>query len=208
MKAQILIILIFILFDNYSFSNNNTYNVVSINQTKPRLSISFREILWAVSHPFIAPKVYKLTKRAMHITKVIGRDSILLDINGGRLDAFKHAYWMALLSQEIKDKKAQRLGEIHEQVNYNSYKKDNFNQDSIASAMDLLNNEAGIKIGKNNNRLNNKQLSELIVNNIKKGNMYVIKKDSSGNYLDCDNRIIDLSKEKKWHKRKCLISSK
>ncbi len=208
MKYRIIYIIVFIFISGNIYPNTNTYELISIKNLKPKLNISFREALWAITHPFIAPKVHKLTKEAMKTTKEIGENNILSDISGGSLDAFKHSYWMALLSQEIKVSKARKLGKIHEYVNYTSYKRGNNGQDSIASAMDLLNNDAGIKIGKNNKTINRKQLISIVTNNIKNGNMYIISKDIQGNYLDSNNRIIDLTKEKKWHKRKCLISSK
>ena len=207
MRISILYIIAFLIVANNCQASTNAYSKSSAYIAKPKISISFREALWAITHPFIAPKVHKITKEALKTTKKIGEENILSDVNGGKLDAFKHAYWMALLSQEIKESKARRLGEIHEYVNYISYKRGKSNQDSLASAMDLLNNEAGINIGKNNKFTSTNQLINLVICDIKDGNMYIISKDSLGNYLDCDNKIIDLSKEKKWHKRKCLISS-
>lgn len=205
MRINIIYIIIILLIGKNSYAK--TYESTSIIN-KPSINLSFREALWVITHPFITPKVYKLTKEAMKTTKKIGNENILSDISGGNLDAFKHAYWMALLSQEIKSSKAQKLGKIHEYVNYISYKRGNNGQDSIASAMDILNNEAGIKIGEANKNANRKELIDIVIRDINNGNMYIIKKDTLDNYLDYDNKIIDLSIEKEWHKRKCLIHSR
>ena len=178
-----------------------------INNNKKKVKISFREIVWAISHPFIALKVKRISKQALLITDSLERNNILKDRSGGQLDAFKHAYWMASLSQEIKAKKARRIGEIHEKVNYRSFKKGNSAQDSTASRMDILNNNAGINLGINNKEISKSNLIALIIKAVKIGKLYRIKKDEQGNYLDDNNNIIDLSIEKAWNKRKVLVRS-
>ncbi|MCK5847266.1 MAG: hypothetical protein KAG84_07500 [Bacteroidales bacterium] len=202
LKTSLIIISVFvssILFANTDIKNQN------ISKHKPK--ISFREVIWGVTHPFIALKVKRLTHKALIATDSLGKHNILKDKSGGRLDAYKHSFWMALLSQNIKEKKARRIGIIHEKVNYNSYKRHGSCQDSSASAMDLLNNEIGIVIGTNNKNISENNLSELIIESIDNGKMYILKKDTKGNFLDCSNKIIDLNKEKGWDKRKCVISS-
>src|ERR1700747_2369512 len=65
--------------------------------------LSRPEKCWAIFHPFCALKVKKLTKRALLVVNEV-KEKKLLDQyeNGGQLDAFRHAYTMALLSQKIK----------------------------------------------------------------------------------------------------------
>ena len=196
-KIYILVVLLFV--STSILANSKTTN------HKPK--ISFREIIWGITHPFIALKVKRITHNALFVTDSLGKAKILTDKSGGRLDAFKHSYWMASLAKEIKPQKARKIGEIHEKVNYKSYKNGTSSQDSTASAMDLLNNEIGISIGTINKSKSKKELISIIIDAIENGKMYIIKKDKKGNYLDCNNHIIDLSKEKGWDKRKCLVGS-
>lgn len=172
-----------------------------------KIKISKREILWGISHPIIANKTLKITSLAMNITDSIEANNILSDRSGGNLDAFKHAIWMALLSQHINSRKARRIGIIHEKINYREYKRGNSSQDSAASLMDLKNNEVGIYIYENNKSLSRQDLVNIIIEKIKNGELYRIKKDEEGEYLDCNNRIIDIDKEKGWNKRKCIIKT-
>src|SRR5437763_1189417 len=108
--------------------------------------VSCPEKWWAFTHPFIACKAYKLSVKAMEATKEMMKDSTIdHDSNGGQLDAFRHSYWMALLSQKISPRKAKRLGKAHEKGDYLNFKKhrleDGLLPDSMASVMDLCNND-------------------------------------------------------------------
>ena len=40
------------------------------------------------------------------------------DPSGGQVDAFRHAYWMARLNEEIGKNAAKSLGKAHEKENY------------------------------------------------------------------------------------------
>jgi len=129
------------------------------------------------------------------------------------VDAFRHAYWMALLAQKIKYHKALKLGIAHEKGNKKNWLKgkleENARADSISTVMDLENNCSGLNLGCLNKSLNSSELKNLIISEIKKGNLKILKKDSSGNYLDCSgNRIIETEWKNKWYVPKCLISSK
>src|SRR4051812_15529731 len=93
-----LAILSFILFTqvNSSFSQ----------ATKEKFHLSCPEKWWAFTHPFVLHKVYTMTIEARHASKEMMKDSTLdHDANGGQVDAFRHAYWMALLSQHIAPRK-------------------------------------------------------------------------------------------------------
>src|ERR1700751_2546470 len=69
-------------------------------------SLSYPEKLWVIEHPFVAKKAFHCTQRARLVTDSLEKTGILKDGNGGQLDAFRHAYWMALLVQKISPHKA------------------------------------------------------------------------------------------------------
>jgi hypothetical protein len=185
----------------------------SQSASKQFKKLSRPEKHWVLSHPFIA-------KRAFHITKKVQRDvdSIRLsgiigtDNNGGKLDAFKHAYWMAFLALEIGSKKALKLGKAHEKGNYLQYKKhlleDSILPDSVSSVMDINNNQIGVSLRRNRGDLSGLIIQKKIMNLLNDGKLLVIKKDIQGNFLTCDGQII-LLKEwvGKWNIPKCIVAS-
>lgn len=176
--------------------------------------LSTPEKCWVFAHPFKAKKAMKITSEVITVVDSVKRSgSIGTDLNGGKLDAFKHAYWMAALSLEIGAKKSLKLGKAHEKGNYREYKKhrleDSILPDSASSAMDLHNNVAGIAALENGKTFSSaKEVQLKIMNALKKGDLLIIKKDKLGNYLYCDGTFIDTNEWKgKWNIPKCLVSS-
>lgn len=205
---KILIVLLFVWV--FSLSVN-----AQKKQTEPHTGkISCPEKRWAAFHPFIAKKSYVLTGDAFQAADSI-KNSVTLDgdINGGQVDAFKHAYWMALLTQHIKWKKAVKLGKVHEKGNYRTYKKGirkGFAEthDKISSDMDLWNNKKGIEIGRALKETDRIIIQQVVIDSIHAGKMRVIKKNSSGHYLDCGGTVIPSdSLSGKWENDKCLVPS-
>jgi hypothetical protein len=183
-------------------------------QKKNFSKLSAPEKRWVVAHPFAAKKAFEATQRARAVTDSLSRNGILKDGNGGQLDAFRHAYWMALLVQEISAKKAERLGEAHEKGNYLDWKKgvleDSLRADSMLCVMDLQNNAMGIKLGKQyaNDTTHSKSLEAVIIENVKHGKMVIIKKNVKGQPEDKSGRIIVPGKYiGKWYLPKVLVSS-
>jgi hypothetical protein len=176
--------------------------------------ISCPEKWWAVGHFMIVGKAFRITQECQHITDSLSATERLgKDLQGGQLDAFKHAYWMASLTQKIKWRKAYRLGKAHEKGNYINFRKGAKQgikslPDHRSSEMDLWNNNAGIIIGKENRQLNRDQLQELIIDAILRGEMRVLNKDKEGNFLDCENQPIPRERLiGKWENPKCLVPS-
>ena len=205
-KIPIILLLICV----YSFSVN-----AQKSHTEPRSGkISCPEKRWAVFHPFIAKKTYALTSEVLYVTDSIKNTSVLDgDINGGQVDAFKHAYWMALLTQHIKWRKALKLGKAHEKGNYKYFKKSRrkgteTSYDKCSSDMDLWNNQMGLEIGM---ELKGKDLiiiQQAITDSIQTGKMKIIKKNPSGQFQDCNGNIISFDKLMgKWENDKCLVPS-
>ncbi|MCX6291660.1 MAG: hypothetical protein NT126_07835 [Bacteroidetes bacterium] len=175
--------------------------------------LSCPEKRWVIFHPFVAKKAYRLTQQARTAAKEMVTNHLLDDDeNGGQADAFRHSYWMALLSQHICWRKAMRLGKAHEKGNYLDFKKNRMEEgslpDSVSGAMDLYNNEIGIAISRRNHGFNEKDLIQAVRDSILAGKMIVIRKNKKGEPLDCEGRIIELKKyQHQWNIPKCLVHS-
>ncbi len=173
-----------------------------------------QELWWSVGHPFAALKVKKIKAKADLIYDQPGiKDQLDNLSNGGKLDAFRHVFYMAAFAQKIKIKKLRKLGIAHEKGNYRQFlKRQNENgevPDSLSSVMDLYNNELGLNIGGYpNKKMNLETLKELVIWKIKSGNAAIIKRNKQGLYVECDDKIIDLQLYKgKWFVPKCLVPS-
>ena len=194
--------------------------VVTINLSFAQTPVkSFRQLScpekwWVLTHPFIAKKAKKITSDAIRISDEMKRDSLLDgNSNGGQLDAFRHAYWMASLSQKIKMRKALSLGRAHEKGNYKMFKKGKVDEekslpDSISGAMDLFNNEIGAQMGFQNRMLDQDSLKILIRKNIVDGKMKIISMNKDGQFLDCNGQVININNfQHTWAIPKCLVNS-
>jgi len=167
---------------------------------------------WVLFHPFVASRAYKISEETKQLCDSLLTDTLLDgDANGGQIDAFRHAYWMARLTQEIGWRRAKSLGKAHEKGNYWQYKKnskeDGAVPDKKSSEMDFLNNDIGVEIGLENKKISPDSLVKIIVSYILDGELWILYKDEAGNYLDCDGQIIPDSLLNKWNVPKCLVPS-
>tara|TARA_R110002049_G_scaffold56399_8_gene155576 strand:+ start:121 stop:738 length:618 start_codon:yes stop_codon:yes gene_type:complete len=168
---------------------------------------------WVIFHPFKAKLSLKISNETNKVSDSIRKTNLLdKDASGGQVDAFRHAYWMARLRQEIGKRAARSLGKAHEKDNYITYKKrkleDGVVPDEISSEMDLHNNEEGLKLATKGSKVSRKGLIYRIVNAIKTGKMKIIKKDKKGNFLTCEGKIISAEELKgTWKNNKCLVIS-
>lgn len=174
--------------------------------------LSCPEKLWVIRHPFIAKKAWRITRKALETTKTITNEfPIDNDLKGGQLDAFKHTYWMALLSKSIACAKASKLGKAHEKGNYIAYKKgrteDGAIPDQASFQMDAWNNNVGIYLGNQYKNLDEEELKKIVIEYLIKGEMKIIKKDNQGNYIDCSGELIPKESLEKWNNPKCVVSS-
>jgi hypothetical protein len=175
--------------------------------------LSCPEKRWVLFHPFVAKKAWEITQESQNAARIAESDSTLDgDNNGGQVDAFRHAFWMARLTQEICWRSVYQLGKAHEKGNKKEFKKKKNEEgslpDFISCQMDFLNNDTGIQIGKDNPNASPEELSEIIKEKIHAGKLYVIKKDANKNSLDKDGNI--LKKEDyagKWYNPRCLVPS-
>lgn len=174
--------------------------------------LSLPEKCWVILHPFIAEKTWRISEHTKEIANKINDTLLDGDAAGGQSDAFRHAFWMASLCQEINWIRAYCLGKAHEMGNYIEFKQgkpeDGFLPDKASTEMDLFNNKYGILIGQKNKKISEEQLILLIKNSILNGELRVIKKDSLGNSLNEAGEIIE---EKdwngKWQNQRVLVRS-
>lgn len=177
----------------------------------PRLSRY--ELCWSLLHPVAALKVKGITKRCY----VIYNDPALkvqLDsfASGGRLDAFRHAFFMAAYAQRIKTKKLRKLGKAHEKGNYRQFLRSRQEEgevpDSLSSVMDLQNNELGLRVGSEHQQTALADLKVIVISEIRNGNAVILKRNSAGHYVSCSGSELDLSQYRKvWAVPKCMIPS-
>jgi hypothetical protein len=175
--------------------------------------LSCPEKTWVLTHPFIAHGAYKITTEALEMIKEKIHDTLFDgDLNGGQLDAFRHAYWMARISQKYGWRRAYNLGKAHEKGNYKDYKKHRLEEgtlpDESSGQMDFLNNDVGIQLGKENPLATSNELSQQIEELILAGKLFIIKKNKSGQFVNCQGEIISNDEIKgKWNNPKCIVSS-
>ena len=191
---------------------------ILLGSCSPKLKQSFSKLskperTWVTFHSFKAKRAYIISleaervKDSLKIVNLIGRDN-----NGGKLDAFKHSYWMARLTQDIGKRAAYGLGKAHEKGNYQTYKnrklEDGFLPDKPSTEMDLFNNQVGINVGQNFRKVPRNLLIQKLIDSVENGKLRILKKDSLGNFLDCQNKKIPLDSLKgKWYTKKCLVPS-
>lgn len=175
--------------------------------------LSYAEKTWTILHIFKAKKAYLIAKEAQYVSDSIAKTPLLDgDKSGGQVDAFRHAYWMARLNQEIGKRAAKWLGKAHEKANYQQYKnsllEDGETPDKVSSEMDLYNNNIGLSFTQKGIPHLKDGLIYKIVNAILAGKLKTIKKDSKQNYLTCDGKLITQKELKgKWENNKCLMNS-
>ncbi|CAL2058839.1 DUF6973 domain-containing protein [Tenacibaculum sp. 190524A05c] len=168
---------------------------------------------WVILHPFKAKKALLISKDVNKVSDSIRKSNLLDgDHSGGQVDAFRHAYWMARLKEEIGASAARSLGKAHEKENYLMYKKRKLEEgivpDEISSEMDLFNNDVGLSLTTKGNKTPRKGLIYRVINAVLEGKMKVIKKDKNGNFLTCKGDIINPKLLKgKWKNTKCLVPS-
>lgn len=202
-KAFFLIIFLFV---SISFNAQSTM--------KSFFKLSCPEKWWVIGHPFVAKKVQKISNYSVFVSDSLKKDTILDgDPAGGQIDAFRHAFWMCLLTQNIGWRRAKKLGKAHEKGNYKDFKKHRKEEgilpDKISSDMDIANNDVGIQLGMDYPHVSRDSVKQIIIEKIKAGELLIIFKDEHGNYLNCDSTIIDITQYLgKWEIPKCLVSSK
>ncbi len=175
--------------------------------------ISKYEYRWAMLHPLAAKRVQKHLAEAMDVYKEVKSAKELDGFeNGGTLDAFRHAFTMAYLARYVQIDKLRKLGKSHEKGNeyffYKNHQEFGERADSLACVMDLRNNELGFEIGEKSKNVSKEELKNLIIEQIKQGNAWKLKKNSQNQYISCQNEAFLIENYKgKWVLPKCLVKS-
>ncbi|CAM1334297.1 DUF6973 domain-containing protein [Tenacibaculum aestuariivivum] len=188
----------------FSFSQSNWKKFKTLSTPKK---------IWVILHPFKAKKALQISTEAYQVADSIKKLPLLDgDASGGQVDAFRHAFWMARLHEEIGKNAAISLGKAHEKENYKTYKnrklEDGVIPDKIASTMDLFNNKIGVSLSKKRNITSKKTLIHKVIKAIYTGKLKIIKKTTNGTFLTCNNTPISLESLKgKWKNNKCLVAS-
>jgi hypothetical protein len=182
-------------------------------QNKSFHNLSKYEKHWAIWHPFAALQIKKHQAAMYTIYKDIKQQHILDNFeNGGKLDAFRHTFAMAYFSKFVKAKKLRKLGEAHEKANYWQFlhhlpDEDGELSDSLSSVMDLKNNSIALSLAKEVKVLSAEEIKLKVIKLIKDGDVFIIKRNTQGQYVDCTNQVIAPEKLKIWNTPKCLVKS-
>jgi len=197
----------------FNFLTQLLYSQQSTSSWCQFWKLSRPEKLWVVTHVLVAKKTWYYTQIAQRTTDSLQKFRLLDgDANGGQVDAFRHAYWMALLTQNIGWKKAYRLGKAHEKGNYIDFKnhktEDGTYADKISCEMDLWNNNCGINIARFYNNISEDSLKSIVITHILTGKMKIIRKNQKGEFLDIQyKKISEESLKGKWFNQKVLDNS-
>ncbi len=201
----------FIIF--FCFFSITSHSMAQESYLKQFRKLNFPVKWWVITHPFVVKKAFRISNFARTKANELKNDSVLDgDYAGGQVDAFRHTYWMTLLTQEIGSRKALKLGKSYERGNKTDFSKkifeDNYLPDYMSCKMDLLNNEIGIKIGRQNINASKIELKSIVIEAILEGKMFIIKKNKEGKFLSETNRVIpDEEHLGKWHSPKTLVPS-
>lgn len=173
----------------------------------------FPEKIWVLRHPFKAKRAWEIALQARSMAEKMATDTDLDgDTNGGQVDAFRHAFWMVLLTREFGSKTALSLGKAHEKSNKIYYKQskneDGTLPDRVSCDMDLKNNETGTRIARKYPKATETEIIKIIKKAIVDGELWIIKKDANGRFLDWEGKLIEKEEYKgKWYNPKCLVPS-
>jgi hypothetical protein len=175
--------------------------------------LSGPERCWIFWHPFAAIKVKLVSRQCDPIYNELAK-TCQPDCyrSGGKLDAFRHVFYMAAFARKISPRKLRKLGTAHEKGNYRQFTRSQYEEgerpDSLASVMDLRNNEAGFILGRLNKGTGLSELAKLVMTEINNGGGWMAKRNAGGIYVDCENRIIDIKEYSgKWFVPKCLVKT-
>lgn len=187
--------------------------ILSKNTCFAQQPVSRYEFRWAFFHPLAALKIKRQLPKALAVYNDMKKSGLPDAYNsGGKLDAFRHVYTMAFLARDIKVRKLRKLGKAHEKGNERQFRKGRQEEgerpDSLAGEMDLRNNELGFAIGSANRRADDLLLKELVLQAIRDGKAWYLKRNARSEYVECDGKVLDAALYRQsWYVPKCLIKT-
>lgn len=186
-------------------------------QSNPRFSdfkkLSRPEKTWVWIHPFVAKKAFRISTLSKNQYDKLKDSLNIVDYeNGGKVDAFRHAWWMMNLCDEIGKRRALSLGKAHERKNKHDYKNNQKENgelpDKALVEMDLFNNKVSLELYKPKSKLSYNQKLRFILEELEKGSFLIISRNSEGFCLNQDGEIIQENAWKgKWNNDRTLVKS-
>jgi hypothetical protein len=192
----------------YFFFSFILFSEIGLSQSFSNLQKA--EKCWVIKHPFAALSAKKIARITLvkvdSIKKVNKLDTFL---SGGKLDAFRHIYWMCLLSNKIGANRARSLGKAHEKGNYQQFLKlqleDQLRPDSLSCVMDLKNNEIGIGLAQSKFG-SNKAVIDSILEYIQNDKAWLLKRKGE-QLVNCNEEVVDVKHYQTiWFVPYCLIA--
>jgi hypothetical protein len=169
--------------------------------------------LWAISHPIAALKIKKINKQCLllYANKDV-KQKLDSFSSGGKLDAFRHIFFMAAFQQKVKTKKLRKLGIAHENQNYRQFlqgeSNSSFRHDSLSMIMDLNNNEIAFSEFATSKQIALDSLKEHVIQLILQGKALILKRNRKGDALSCEGSVIKTDKlNASWQLPYCLVKS-
>jgi hypothetical protein len=129
-----------------------------------------RTVGYAIQHPIIALRVGEVKAGSTNLTTIASNFQINICRNAGlstgnegdQGNAYRHTLWQAILTNELGNRQAERIGNAHEHNPNADLTQRKFSTMALADqVIDLKNNQIGRKIGRENKGASNQELALL-----------------------------------------------
>ncbi len=153
---------------------------------KHSVNAKIKTIGYGINHPIKAIKTGTANRPAWGISKTASNFEVNLrnkaGLRGGsegdQGNAYRHAIWQAMLTNEFGENQAQRIGNAHEDNITTNMNQRYFAKKGLADQMvDLLNNEIGREIGKENKGTDNRKLAEAVLKEYRQNGLWIVSED-------------------------------
>jgi RHS repeat-associated protein len=143
---------------------------------------------YAVNHPINAARTGTADIPSFGISKIASNFQVNL-VNeagfnagdGNQGNAYRHALWQSMLTRDLGENQATRIGNAHEDNLPANINQRNFDNIEAADQMvDFLNNSIGREIGTRNKRAPNRGLAEAVLNEYKENGLWQAIPDKGG----------------------------
>jgi hypothetical protein len=135
-------------------------------------TLTSQEISLYSAHPIYASSAKKCAEKATESSQNLYKAYTLWQGNG---DAYRHAYWSALMTKETTENFAWKAGLAHEGLEPGY----NFDKQNDDTKMDIKNNYSGRMLAQNNLSKSDSDMSTLVKNLCSSGELKRIRKYTS-----------------------------